>query len=164
MPGVRFFLLACLILATLAWPCATAASTGILAGTVTDLDGNSIPGASVSLYRGQTLVAVEKNPQTTIDSPSIGQVGHYGFRGLATGRYSLVVRKSYGAGREYKAEQQVSVTSGTTIQDIVLDVPRPTSTPLPTYTPQYEPMAGFGAPIAIISLAFAILVLWRRGL
>lgn len=159
-----FTLLVCIVVVTLALPDATAASTGILAGTVTDLEGNGIPGVSVSLYRGQNLVIVEKNPQTTIGDTSIGQIGHYGFRGLAAGRYNIVVRKSLGAGQEYKVEQQVSVATGTVIQDIVLDIPRPTSQPMATYDPFRDAPKtdGFGALAATLSLVGALFLLWRR--
>lgn len=159
-----FTLLVCIVAVTLALPDATAASTGILAGTITDLDGNSIQGASVSLYRGQNLVIVERNPQTTIGDPSIGQVGHYGFKGLPPGRYKVVVRKSVGAGEEYTAEQQVSVTTGTVIQDIVLDIPKPTSQPVATYDPFRDAPKtdGFEAPVVVLSMAVALFMLLRR--
>jgi hypothetical protein len=159
-----FSLLVCMIVVTLVLPDATAASTGILAGTITDLDGKGIPGASVSLYRGQNLLIVERNPQTTIGDPSIGQVGHYGFKSLSPGRYKVVVRKSMGTGEEYTAEQQVSVIAGTVIQDIVLDIPEPTSQPVATYDPFRDAPKtnGFGAPVAALSLAMALFLLLRR--
>jgi hypothetical protein len=159
-----FTLLVCIVAVTLALPDAIAASTGILAGTITDLDGNGIQGVSVSLYRGQNLVIVERKPQTTIGDPSIGPIGHYGIKGLSPGRYKVVVRKSTGAGLEYTAEQQVSVTTGTVIQDIVLDIPGPTSQPVTTYDPFRDapPTNGFGAPILVLSLVVALLLLSRR--
>lgn len=143
---------------------ATAASTGILAGTVTDLDGNGIPGAMVSLYKGQNLVIIPKNPQTTISDASVGPIGHYGFKDLAPGRYNIIVTRSLGAGREYRAEQQVSISAGTAIQDVVLDIPKPTTSYPQPSSNYYASMQsdGFEAVLAALALAGAVLILCHR--
>ena len=160
MTRIRIVLFYCIIAIVLTCPCVTAASTGILAGTITDMDGNGIAGASVSLYRGQNLLSTTKNPQMTISDPSIGSVGHYGFKDLPTGRYRVVVEKSSGSGKKYTAEQQVFILAGTVIQDIVLDIPEPTIQPEQVYQPVNSAATdGFGAILAILSLTGAVLVL-----
>ena len=160
MTRIRIVLFYCIMAILLTCPYATAAPTGILAGTITDLDGNGIADASVSLYRGQNQVSIPKNPQMTISDPSIGPVGHYGFKDLPIGRYRVVVEKSSGSGKKYTAEQQVSVTAGTLIQDIVLDIPELTIQPEQVYQPVNSAAAdGFGAIIAVLSLAGAVLML-----
>jgi len=160
MTRIRIVLFYSIIAILLICPCVTAAPTGILAGTITDLDGNGIAGASVSLYRGQNLLFIPKNPQTTIGDPSIGSVGHYGFKDIPTGRYRIVVEKSSGSGKKYTAEQQVSVTAGTVIQDIVLDMPEPTIQPVQVYQPVNSAATdGFGAILAVIALTGAVLIL-----
>jgi hypothetical protein len=164
MVGKCIVIFLCMLVALLACPYATAATTGILAGTVTDLDGNGIEGATVSLYRGQNLVMIEKNPQATISGYDKGPVGHYGFKGITPGKYRIVVEKTVSSGVKYTAEQQVTVVAGTVIQDIVLLIPEPTAQPTPNtyYADNTSPADGFGAFIAIVSVAGAILLMCRR--
>jgi Carboxypeptidase regulatory-like domain len=91
LPGLRYAVLQILVvLASVAWisstvPCQGQATTGSIAGTVTDATGAVVPSAVVTATNTSTGVA----SRTTADSS-----GHYNFLSLPAGSYTVAATQT----------------------------------------------------------------------
>ena len=133
---------------------AGSASAAKISGTVTDMNGIRVAGATVTLYQAGQEYVLQNNPGKT------DVIGYYEFTGLPAGAYSLQADK----GSYYSTSDTVSLTeadmqinlripgydSKAPVPTVVVyatpvpvtPTPKPTASPTPTMVPLPAPVHG----------------------